>query len=208
MSDTKENIIAASIDLFNQNGFVNVRLQNIADALKISVGNLAYHFKNKEAIVATAYEKIGDELAEILSSYRITPDLSDLDHQLDFYYNFIQKYPFYFIDILEIKRNYPHLHEERKSFMTKMKVQFEKRIEYNQKRDVLCNRMDQLDGAQIADNICTTITFWHTVQVIKDEPETLAGFKQSVWSHLLPHLTLLGQDEYQLQVLPKNDSKY
>ena len=137
MGQTKDRIISAAIHLFNEQGFVNVRLQNIADQLKISVGNLAYHFKNKEAIVAQAYDQIGEELKTILSSYRASPDLRDLDHQLDAYYQFIERYPFYFIDILEIKRNYPHLHEDRKDFTLKMRVQFEKRIEYNQTRGVL-----------------------------------------------------------------------
>lgn len=208
MSDTKEKIISASIDLFNEQGFVNVRLQNIADALKISVGNLAYHFKNKEAIVATAYDKIGEELSEILSTYRISPNLSDLDHQLDAYYHFIRKYPFYFIDILEIKRNHPHLHEERKDFIFKMKVQFEKRIEYNKARGVFCDKMDALEASQIADNICATITFWHTCQVIKNEPENIRDFKRAVWVQLLPSLTTKGLNEYNQEVLPKNDSKY
>ncbi|MEQ8712733.1 MAG: TetR/AcrR family transcriptional regulator [Cyclobacteriaceae bacterium] len=208
MSDTKDKIISAAIDLFNEQGFVNVRLQNIADVLKISVGNLAYHYKNKEAIVATAYDLIGEELSDILSSYRSSPDLSDLDQQLNSYYHFINKYPFYFIDVLEIKRNHPHLHEERKEFIFKMKVQFEKRIEYNQTRGVFCEQMGVNEASQIADNICATITFWHTGQVIKDEPETLKGFKKAIWVQLFPNLTKKGVQEYNLHVLSKNDSKY
>lgn len=208
MSDTKDKIISAAIDLFNEQGFVNVRLQNIADALKISVGNLAYHYKNKEAIVATAYDIIGEELSGILSSYRSSPNLSDLDQQLNFYYHFINKYPFYFIDILEIKRNHPHLHEERKEFIFKMKVQFEKRIEYNKSRGVFCEQMGGDEASQIADNICATITFWHTCQVIKDEPETIKGFKNAIWVQLLPKLTKKGQQEYNLQILSKTDLNF
>ena len=46
MSDptTKQKIVHASIKLFNENGVANVRLQQIADEIGISVGNLAYHF--------------------------------------------------------------------------------------------------------------------------------------------------------------------
>ena len=59
---TKERIIESSIKLFNQQGMVNVRLKHIADAVGISVGNLAYHYYSKEAIVAT----IVDELTQLL----------------------------------------------------------------------------------------------------------------------------------------------
>ena len=202
MSQTKERIIAAAIHLFNEQGFVNVRLQNITDELKISVGNLAYHFKNKEAIVARAYEKTGEELRTILGSYRLSPDLRDLDHQLGAYYKFINRYPFYFIDILEIKRNHPHLHEDRKEFIVKMRVQFRKRIEYNQSRGVLNMDLREEQIAQLADNMCTMVTFWHTSQAIKDECDDLCSFKCSVWLQLLPFLTSKGQEEYDKFIEP------
>ena len=51
MKKTKQKIIQASIELFNQKGWTNVRLQNIADRCGISVGNLAYHYANKAAII-------------------------------------------------------------------------------------------------------------------------------------------------------------
>jgi len=203
MAQTKDRIISAAIRLFNEQGFVNVRLQNIADELKISVGNLAYHFKNKEAIVARAYEKIGEELKAILSSYRASPDLRDLDVQLDAYYKFINKYSFYFIDILEIKRNYPHLHEERKDFILKMKVQFEKRIEYNKSRGIIRSDLTELNATKMADNMCVIVTFWHTSQAIKDEKSDLSNFKFSIWIQLLHFLTPKGKEEYERLIAPR-----
>ncbi|MDW3197083.1 MAG: TetR/AcrR family transcriptional regulator [Cytophagales bacterium] len=196
MSHTKERIISAAIELFNEQGFVNVRLQNIADELEISVGNLAYHFKNKEAIVSTAYYKIGDELSSILSNYRVTPDLRDLDYQLDLYFDFIRKYPFYFIDILEIKRNHPNLHEVRKDYISKMVVQFQKRIEYNKSRGIVKSSLELEHIYQLADNMCMSVTFWYTYQAIKDMDESLESFKKSVWSQLYPYLTKKGMVEY------------
>ena len=168
------------------------------DSLPLS----AYHFKNKEAIVAQAYDQIGEELKTILSSYRASPDLRDLDHQLDAYYQFIERYPFYFIDILEIKRNYPHLHEDRKDFTLKMRVQFEKRIEYNQTRGVLQLDLNQKEICQLADNMSTMITFWYTSQAIKDENNSLCSFKYSVWIQLLPFLTNKGLEEYDSFIKP------
>lgn len=196
MSQTKDRIITAAIHLFNEQGFVNVRLQNIADQLRISVGNLAYHFKNKESIVARTYAQIGEEFKLILSSYRSSPDLRDLDHQLDAYYKFINCYRFYFIDILEIKRNHPHLHEERRELILKMRIQFEKRIEYNQSRGIITMEISKQQIAQLADNICTMITFWYTSQAIKDERKDSHSFKCAVWLQLLPFLTSKGLKEY------------
>jgi hypothetical protein len=48
---TKQKILNTSIRLFNEDGMANVPLQQIAKEIGISPGNLAYHFKNKEAII-------------------------------------------------------------------------------------------------------------------------------------------------------------
>lgn len=51
MATTKEKIIETSIKLFNEKGCLNTSTRHIADELGISVGNLYYHFKNKEEIL-------------------------------------------------------------------------------------------------------------------------------------------------------------
>jgi len=61
MATTKEKIIDTSIKLFNEKGCLNTSTRHIADKLGISVGNLYYHFKNKEDIlidIFTNYVKI------------------------------------------------------------------------------------------------------------------------------------------------------
>ena len=69
MTETKQRIIGVSETLFFEQGIANIRLQQIADAAEISVGNLAYHFKNKDAIVVAVYENLFSELSNILSQF-------------------------------------------------------------------------------------------------------------------------------------------
>ena len=120
MPNTKQKILQASISLFNQNGMANVRLQQIANEIGISAGNLAYHFRNKEAIIESINEELYNEANEILSTYRIFPNLIDFDNQLTKYFSFIQKYPFYFLDLLEIERHYPDIRSKRQVHINKM----------------------------------------------------------------------------------------
>lgn len=49
--DLKSEILVKARELFNTNGYNEVSMRNIADALGISVGNLTYHFKRKEDLV-------------------------------------------------------------------------------------------------------------------------------------------------------------
>lgn len=49
--DLKVEILQTAKHLFNQQGYRQVSMRNIADALDISVGNLTYYYKRKEDLV-------------------------------------------------------------------------------------------------------------------------------------------------------------
>ena len=120
MKKTKRKIVQSSIELFNQKGLMNVRLQNIADRCGISVGNLAYHFSNKQAIIHVIDEMLQEEIEPILADKKDFPYLIDFDNQLSQYYFFINKYAFYFLDLLELERSYPNLHQKRRQYIFQM----------------------------------------------------------------------------------------
>ncbi|WP_332369331.1 TetR/AcrR family transcriptional regulator [Spirosoma telluris] len=71
---TKGRILNASVRLFNEYGVDAVRLQQIAEEIGISVGNLAYHFKTKDAIIESVYEQVLDEFAHIFRQYLQAPN--------------------------------------------------------------------------------------------------------------------------------------
>lgn len=65
---TRDKIIEASLQLFNENGERNVTTNHIAAHLGISPGNLYYHFKNKSQIIFDIYlnyEKLVDKYLTI-----------------------------------------------------------------------------------------------------------------------------------------------
>lgn len=47
----KEDILVVAQQLFNEKGYRNTSMRDIAKALDISVGNLTYHFKKKEDLM-------------------------------------------------------------------------------------------------------------------------------------------------------------
>ena len=105
--DTKQKILDASLLLFNENGISNTRLQQIADESGISVGNLAYHFNNKEAITESLIANVITSLQSLLRQYGKYESLTDLDFFFKEYYQLGTQYRFLIFDILEIKRNFP-----------------------------------------------------------------------------------------------------
>jgi AcrR family transcriptional regulator len=68
MMKTAERILVTSLDIFNQQGENNVSSVEIALELDISPGNLYYHFKGKEVIVAALFELYQDQMNRILSA--------------------------------------------------------------------------------------------------------------------------------------------
>ena len=64
---TKDRIIHAAIELFNQRGEQNVTTNHIAADLGMSPGNLYYHFRNKEDIIQAIFELYAQELETLFS---------------------------------------------------------------------------------------------------------------------------------------------
>ena len=200
---TKQKILDASIRLFNENGLANVRLQQIADETGISVGNLAYHFKNKEAIVSAVNDNLNEEIEEILSSYRIFPNLIDFDNQLSKYFAFIQKYPFYFLDLLEIERAYPEIKAHCQQYIAKMVSQIRKRFDFKQQRGLLIKEPYPGIYDVLADSIWVLMSFWTPQNLIRNEDYHSEGrFKLLVWSQVFPYLTEKGKEEYEQLIRP------
>jgi AcrR family transcriptional regulator len=202
--NTKQKILTASIRLFNANGMANVRLQQIANEIGISPGNLAYHFRNKEAIIEAVNEDLYQEAAEILSTYRIFPNLMDFDNQLTKYFSFIQKYPFYFLDLLEIERHYPEIRSKRQFHISKMISQIRKRFDFNHQRGLIMDEPRPEVYDSIANAIWVLITFWAPQNIVKGVQVTIQSkqFKKMVWNQVFPYFTVKGIAEYEQLIRP------
>lgn len=58
---TRNMIIKKSLELINQSGMVSFRIDSLASALKLSPGNITYHFSRKEDICVTLWDMYLDE---------------------------------------------------------------------------------------------------------------------------------------------------
>ncbi len=204
MHKTKDRIIENAVQLFNSNGLVNVRLQQIADLCEISVGNLAYHYYSKKAIIIAIDQKLEYEIMPILAIDPNFPSLIDFDNHLSSYYHLLKRYSFYFLDVLELERAYPKLHSKRKEYIEKLIYQIEKWLLINANRGILKNSFFENQLKDTALTIWILITFWLTQQKVRGNEEENEGvFKSVIWNQLLNLFTENGLMEYEALILPQ-----
>ncbi|MBW8186140.1 TetR/AcrR family transcriptional regulator [Shewanella nanhaiensis] len=75
---TRDKIIYASLELFNEKGERNITTNHIAAHLGISPGNLYYHFRNKEDIIRSIFSLYQAHLETSFQPYEGEPATIDL----------------------------------------------------------------------------------------------------------------------------------
>ncbi len=201
MTNTKTKILSAALQLFNQHGLVNVRLQQIANEVGISVGNLAYHYYSKEAIVKGIDQELSNEITPFIAKDRLFLSLMDFDNHLARYYHLLSNYSFYFIDLLELKRAYPKLYKKQDIYIQQIIQQIEYWFLANIERGMIQSPIRAGHYKIIAYTVWMIITFWMTQPIDRGLPEERERiFKEVVWSQILPYLTELGRLEFDLMI--------
>jgi AcrR family transcriptional regulator len=108
----RERILEAALSLFNEQGTGAVSTNHIAEAARISPGNLYYHFRNKEEIICALFERLfaaWDETFQLPSDR--APTLDDLDAMIAANYQLIWEYRFVYREQAVLLRNDPELRE-------------------------------------------------------------------------------------------------
>lgn len=110
---TKEKIVFAALELFNEHGERTITTNHIAAHIGISPGNLYYHFANKQEIVRAIFALYSSELVERFTPLQgQTESLSLLKHYLDAVFNLMWKYRFFYANLPDILQRDAQLHEE------------------------------------------------------------------------------------------------
>lgn len=110
---TRDKIVLAALELFNEHGERTITTNHIAAHIDISPGNLYYHFRNKQEIVREIFTLYSNELLE-----RFTPiqgqqeSLVLLKHYLDSIFTLMWKYRFFYANLPEILGRDEQLHDD------------------------------------------------------------------------------------------------
>lgn len=197
MSSTKAKILTAALKLFNQDGFVNVRLQHIADEAFISVGNLAYHYHNKEAILLALYKDLVQKQKDLLAEYRIVPLFDNINRLLVHTFQLQEAFLFFYLDTLELIRANPSIGRVHRQHIDWQIGQLKNMLEFNVSRGALRPELVNEAIKNLASQMWMTIDLWRTQQLIRGEVGMdEADFCTAVWALYIPYFTEMGRLEY------------
>lgn len=194
MKPTKQHIQEHALKLFNEKGFVNVRLQHIADAAFVSVGHLAYHFRNKDAIVEALFEQLKHSQELLLNEFRVVPLFEDLDRYLRQLYQLQQQFIFFYLDRVEVWRAYPQLKERYGLHIAWQRQQWLYLVDFNIARSSL-QAMEPAQREMLVWQLQSLTDHWRYICQSSTVEDNSQQFLAHVWGVLAPYLTNMGQRE-------------
>ncbi|GAK84105.1 transcriptional regulator TetR family [Vibrio ponticus] len=110
---TRDKIVLAALDLFNEHGERNITTNHIAAHIDISPGNLYYHFRNKQEIVREIFALYSNELLERFTPIAVQQEsLVMLKRYLNSIFTLMWKYRFFYANLPEILQRDEDLHDD------------------------------------------------------------------------------------------------
>lgn len=108
--NTRDRILVGALELFNEAGTAPISTNHIAEAVGISPGNLYYHFRNKEAIIAALFKRMfvqWDRMYALPAEH--APTLADLERLVQATFVMMWEYRFVYRELLALLRRDPEL---------------------------------------------------------------------------------------------------
>ncbi len=182
---TRERVMAAALQLFNEVGEQHVTTGHIAEALTISPGNLYYHFRNKDEIIAGLFTQFRKDI-DVAPPASATGGSAEatMEHlwmYLHVMFDCIHEYRFLYFNLTDLVSRNPKLREQFAQLIA------------NKRETViaLCHGLrnsgslvaNDHDIETIADNVLIIATFWlsyHTVRTTSQRQRAKAQTARDV----------------------------
>ncbi|MFZ5603912.1 MAG: TetR/AcrR family transcriptional regulator [Pseudomonadota bacterium] len=195
---TRDRILVTSLELFNLCGEPNVTTIDIANEMDISPGNLYYHFRNKDEIIAELFQQFETSMHDVLQSPQ-EEGLEIMDYWMYIHMVFerIWEYRFLYRDLATILERNEKLQKRFNRILDKKAANC--RLIMNSMRDSGIINITDKQIESLATNVVITGTYWMNYQQVRNlgdnpELEDLGRGVYQVMSLILPYLPPEGQE--------------
>ena len=157
--DTRELILATSLELFNEYGEPNVTTNHIADEADISPGNLYYHFRSKDGIVVELFKRFLSRFQPLID---IPDDIllqaEDLWFQLHLSFEIKGEYRFLFRNLADLTARIPDLDRAMRALLARERQAAANTLNGLESAGVL--NIEAVEKNLLIDNMLVALTYW------------------------------------------------
>ena len=155
---TRERILEISLRLFNDLGEPGVNTTHIADEMRISPGNLYYHFRNKDDIVLSLYRQFEAEIDPLLRLDGAPAGVEDAWLFLHLLFELIWKYRYLYRDLGHLLLNNRTLETRFQALLSRKTAVLRRLCEALADRGELRATRAEIDA--LAENLVVVATWW------------------------------------------------
>jgi len=157
--NTKDKILQASLQLFNEEGEQAVTSVDIANVLDISPGNLYYHYKGKDPIIRQLFLDFEEEFKMVLQA-PIEKPLELSDNWVYFYILFeeVADFRFFYRNLQALVERYSDLEQKFRALVNlKIKTMASIIFDLNQQGFI---KISSIEAEQMAERFALQLTYW------------------------------------------------
>lgn len=191
-SNLKQAIMDTARQLFNEKGFHNTSMRDIAAVLQISVGNLTYHYRKKEDLI----EAIAVQDYQKYKKMDQPQTLAELDQMFRSAIALKSRRPYYFKHYVQLSQICPAIYEMQISVLRDWNEVLAGSFHHFVETGILKKEFQPEYGGIITAIMTLMI---HGLPNFHQMPNTdsSAAVLSCVWSIILPCLTEEGHRQYQ-----------
>lgn len=197
---TRDRILVTSLALFNEQGEPDTTTIDIANEMDISPGNLYYHFKGKDQIIAELFEQYEQALSSTLNAPIEQPLSADRSNVEDnWYYLYVvleemYQYRFFYHNLDNILQRYPFIQRRFKRLLQLQRSALLAICQTLLDQSVIDARDQQLLG--LVDNMTLALTFWFSYdQLLHGDRKPQVTIHQGVFQLMTMVAPYLGDDQ-------------
>jgi AcrR family transcriptional regulator len=184
---TRDRILEASLAMFNEDGLPAVSTHRIAAELGMSPGNLHYHFKAKQLIVAALFRRFETRFGECMDAAASVEAIDDAWLALHLTFETVNDYRFIYRDVAYLLGEYSELDARARSLTTHSLLATRNMCAGLKGAGVIEAQVDDVD--MLALQIVFAVTCWFSFERIS--PKREAGLRSEPAVAAYYALTLL-----------------
>ena len=161
---TAERILETTLELFNRHGEPNVSTTAIATELGISPGNLYYHYRAKDRLVNTLFDRYETALSELLRAADGVRDVEDAWLFFHMLFELIWQYRFLYRDLNDLLSNNRHLETHFQAILR------DKTVAVRRLLGALADEtlVAEADTEAVAAAMVVVLTYWLSFEYVRD----------------------------------------